>query len=101
LGKGTFDGFPTAAVTDAALRGVAMFSTDPLNLGAGQYEQGTVIEIIPHDAKKITATIETYIADPARLLRLSENGYTLVNKIYDYHHQIEPRIAVLLNALAG
>ena len=68
--------------TEAALRGVAMFVTDPLEMNEGHFAPGQEIEIVPHDAAKIAARLEYYLEHPDQLRALAEGGANAVRRIY-------------------
>ncbi len=95
LAPGAFDGFPTASCTEAALRGVAMFVTDPLEMNEGHFAPGQEIEIVPHDAAEIAARLEYYLEHPDQLRALAEGGANAVRRIYSAERQIKPRIALV------
>ena len=95
---GGFDGFPTGCVTDAALRRVAMFCTDPLDSNQGAFRVGDEIEIIEPDAESIAERIKFYFANPAELKLLAERGYQKSQQLYGYEQQVLPRIRVLREA---
>lgn len=96
--KGSFDGFPTGSVTDAAIRKVAMFCTDPLKLN-NKFIDGKDIVIIKHDSDDITKKTEYYINNPIKLKKICENGYDKVKNIYSYNNQIKPRLKILNKAI--
>ena len=98
--NGSFDGFPTGAVTDASLRGVAMFVTDPLKQNHGRFKVGEEVVIIDHDVKDIESKILNYYNDPKSLMSISKKGYKKTNKVYSYEAQIAPRIKILNKELA-
>jgi glycosyltransferase involved in cell wall biosynthesis len=93
--NGSFDGFPTGAATDAALRKVAMFVTDPLHLNGGRFVDGKEVVIIRHDANDIFKTIQPYLKNPKKLQLLGEAGYKKANKLYSKEAQIDRRIKLL------
>ncbi len=59
LKPGAFDGFPTGSVTEASIRGVAMFVTDPLCLNE-VYKENEEIIIINEKPIDISEKIEIY-----------------------------------------
>ena len=97
--KGSFDGFPTGCATDASLRGVMMMVTDPLGLNSDYFVDEKEIIIVEHDANKISDRIEYYHSNPEKLEEVCRNGYKKVNILYDFDHQIKPRINVLQKAI--
>lgn len=96
---GSFDGFPTGCLTDAALRDVAMFATDPLSLNNERFVNKRDIVIIEHDVEDIVGKIEYYINNPAELKDICKNGHERVKKLYCYNAQIKPRLQILFDAL--
>jgi|GEM_PF-180792 len=96
--KGNFDGFPTGCCTDAAIRKVAMFCTDPLNLNI-KFTDGENIVIIEHNTDKIVKKIEKYIDNPKKLKDLCEKSCEKVKEIYNYENQIKPRLKILEQAI--
>jgi glycosyltransferase involved in cell wall biosynthesis/predicted O-methyltransferase YrrM len=97
---GSFDGFPTAAVTDASLRRVAMITTDPLNLNDGFFVDGKEIAIVSNNPKAIAANIEYFIKNPSALASIADNGYIKSNFLYSEERQSEKRVALFLQTLA-
>lgn len=93
--KGSFDGFPTGCATDASLRGVMMMVTDPLGLNTGYFQDGNDIAVVEHDPDRITDRIDYYYNNPKKLEEVCRAGYKKVNILYDYEHQVKPRIKVL------
>lgn len=93
--KGSFDGFPTGAATDAALRKVAMFITDPLHLNNNRFIDGKEAVIIKHDVNHITKIIERYIKEPKKLQLIGEGGYKKANMLYSEDRQIHSRLRML------
>ncbi|MEG2021473.1 MAG: glycosyltransferase, partial [Oscillospiraceae bacterium] len=99
LAKGAFDGFPTAACTEAASREVAIFATDILSLNNDHFIPKKEIEIIPHNANEIMHLIEYYLHEPEKLKTLKQNGAKAVRRIYGFEKQMTPRIEVLRKEL--
>lgn len=97
--EGSFDGFPTGAATDASLRKVAMFVTDPLKLNDNHFVDGNEIVIIKHDVSDIVSKIKHYIDNPEKLQSICEAGYKKTNTLYSCDAQIRPRLRVLKRAL--
>lgn len=96
---GSFDGFPTACMVDAALRKVAMFGTDTLKLNNGYFIDGEEIVIVDYDASDIVEKIERYYWNPYDLKKLCEKGCEKVKELYSYEKQVEPRLNVLKKAI--
>ncbi len=97
---GSFDGFPTAAVTDASLRGVAMITTDPLNLNGEHFIDGKEIVITSNNPKAIATNIEYFIQNPATLASISEHGYKKSNFLYSIERQAARRVELIEQTLA-
>lgn len=97
--KGGFDGFPTGAVTDAALRKVAMFVTDPLAQNRGRFEDGKDIVIINNDPDEIYKRIKYFMDNPTELMEIGGNGYKKANELYSIESQVAPRLAVIQSLL--
>ncbi len=99
ISSGGFDGFPTGAVTDASLRKVAMFVTDPLSLNEGRFKDGEEIVLIRHNALDIVEKISYYINHPDGLKKICERGYDKSNALYSFDKQMKPRLRLLRNAM--
>ncbi len=96
--EGSFDGFPTASCTDAALNNVAMFCSDFLHLNI-KFKDKFDLVIINNDSKKIASTIEYYYNNPKEIIKISKNGSQKVKEIYSYKKQIVPRIKILKSCI--
>jgi hypothetical protein len=99
LGPGAFDGFPTAASTEAAACGVPVFCTDPLGMNPCFVPDQDIV-IIPADAEAACAAIRHWCHEPQRLRQLGANGQRVVQQRYSRAAQLTPRLAVL-QACAG
>ncbi len=99
INGGSFDGFPTGAVTDASLRKVAMFVTDPLKLNEGRFKNGEEIVLVKHDVNDIVKKISYYINNPNKLRRVAERGYNKSNTLYSFNKQMKPRLDLLRYAI--
>ncbi len=95
---GSFDGFPTGCLTDAALRDVAMFATDALSLNNGRFVDNKDIVIIEHDTNDIIRKIEYYIKNPDQLKEICINGHNKIKQLYCYNAQLKPRLQLLYDA---
>lgn len=95
ISNGSFDGFPTGAVTDASLRKVAMFVSDPLDLNENRFKNDEEIVILKHDVKEIVQKIDYYMDHPEKLKDLSERGYARSNILYSFERQMKPRLKLL------
>lgn len=98
--KGSFDGFPTASVTDAAMRKVAMMVTDPMGLNDDNFEDGKDVLITSNDPTELVANLEFLLDNPSFLTSIAEAGYKKANYLYSVEKQIHPRIEILKNCLA-
>jgi len=99
--KGAFDGFPTAAATDAGLRKTAVFCTDELNLNNGVFTTGIDIEIIKSDVKQIVEKIKYYYANPELLRKLCDNTAAKMQEVYSLKNQMTPRFEIIDQTLAA
>lgn len=98
LQPGAFDGFPTGACTEAGLCGVAVFSSDPLDLNVA-FEEGQEIVVVPRDAQSISETVDYYYRNYEELRWLAENGQKAFAKVFDLQSQLEPRLRILSELL--
>ncbi|WP_281252433.1 glycosyltransferase [Sporomusa malonica] len=98
---GSFDGFPTASCTDAGLRKVAIFCTDPLNLNNCNFIEGEEIVIIEYDVDNIIEKLSYYYDHPDKLRGVCEKGYAKIRDNYSYEKQIRPRIDLITKELKG
>lgn len=93
--EGSFDGFPTGCASDAALREVAIFCTDPLNLNNGRFIDSEEIVIILPEAEDIVAKVISYYDNPDKLRKLAIKGASKARMLYSYNSQIKPRVKLL------
>ena len=100
VGAGSFDGFPTASCTEAALCGTAILCTDPLELNDGHFDAQSEICILPRDAGVIAQRIAQLRENPAALAALGEAGSRAVRRMYGIDRQMGPRISLLKEMLA-
>lgn len=94
LKPGAFDGFPTAACSEAALNGVALAVTDPLKQNI-YFKNDEDIIIIEADSNLITDKIISYYHNPEKLKRLAINGKIKFNNVYSIQNQMDKRIDFL------
>jgi glycosyltransferase involved in cell wall biosynthesis len=80
INKGSFDGFPTGAVLEASICGVAMFAADELKANY-IWNDGEEIVIINRDIKDIVNKIEYYYRHLDELYLLSAKGQESCKKI--------------------
>ncbi len=94
LKPGAFDGFPTAACSEAALCRVAMMITDPLNLNI-HFTNNKDIIIIKPEVEEIIDNALLLLKNPQKLISIATNGEAICKKIYSFQSQIAPRIKML------
>jgi len=99
LSKGSFDGFPTASVSEASIRNVAMIVTDKLNLNDNRFEKDNEIVITNNDAHEIAKKIEFFYHNPKELAVLADKGCQKSRYIYSKQNQIERRKQILKNEI--
>ena len=99
MASGAFDGFPTASVTEASLREVAMFVTDPFGMNNGRFIEKKEIEIIEPNSEFIYKLIEFYYENPYKLKLLSKNGKKKTQELYSYEKQMKPRLSIIKEAI--
>lgn len=97
---GSFDGFPTGCATDAALREVALFCSDPLELNQQRFKDDSEIVIISTQPDEIVSRIEQYYKQPQKLKQLAQQGAKRVKQLYSYEAQIAPRLKILREEIA-
>ena len=94
LHAGNFDGFPTAASTEASLCGVALVVADVLNLNS-EYEAPRELLIA---APEVAAFADAMVAlghDVDRLRAVALAGQAKSRKLFAPERQIQPRVAVI------
>jgi glycosyltransferase involved in cell wall biosynthesis len=91
---GAFDGFPPGGCIEAALCGVAVFCTDPLNQNIA-FKDGEEIVIVPRDVESICQLIEKYYDDYDALVRLGQRGREAFKAAFGLETQLEKRLKVL------
>lgn len=96
---GSFDGFPTGCATDAALRGVALLVTDPLEMNSGKFQAGQDLVIIPRDATEISQLICYLYDNPNMLSSIGARGCLRVRQLFSVENQLLPRLAVIKKCL--
>ncbi|MBK5378516.1 glycosyltransferase family 4 protein [Pseudomonas sp. TH43] len=100
----SFDGFPTTAVVEAGLRGVAVFLTD--FKGFNQHLDGSPIfksdemVVINRDADRICSLINEYLNDRKGLFELGVAGRKSILREFSYEVQMRPRIELIKKCLA-
>ena len=96
---GSFDGFPTASVTEAGLQELAMFATDELDMNKNKFIDGEEIVIIKPNAKLIVEKVEFYLKNPDKLKSIGELGAMKMKDLFSYKNQISKRISIIQNEL--
>jgi hypothetical protein len=99
LGRGSFDGFPTASCIEAGLRGCAIFAVDEFNSGAGRFVDGEDIVLLVYDLQSIVERVESYYHDPALLRAVGEKGRLRILQLYSQQAQVAPRVRMLRDLL--
>lgn len=100
----SFDGFPTTAVVEAGLRGVAVFLTD--FKGFNQHLDGRPIfrsdemVVINRDVDMICSLINKYLNDRTGLFELGVAGRKSILREFSYDVQMRPRIELINRCLA-
>lgn len=89
-----YDGFPTGCCIDAALNGVGVFCTDPLNQNA-DFQHKKDIFIIGLEPESITENILEYYHNPKNLYLLSVTGQEKFREVFDFEKQMSQRAAVI------
>lgn len=98
INKGAFDGFPTGAVTEASLNGVAMFVTDPLLMNRTFIDNEEIV-IINESPAEIAKKIIKYVENPNLLQKLASKGKKKSWEVYNLESQMTPRIKLLNDEL--
>ncbi|MGY1751704.1 FkbM family methyltransferase [Blastococcus sp. SYSU D01042] len=94
LAPGAFDGFPTGACVEAALCGVAVVATDPLNQNR-LYTDGTDIHMPSADPDAVVARILDLVAEPDGVRRVAQAGLRTTRRTYGVDAQLRTRRRVL------
>lgn len=95
----TFDGFPTTAVVEAGLQGVAMLATDFLGMnrrldGSRIFAPDEML-LIDRDSENIAEILRGFLADPDGLQRLRVRGRLALLREFSFERQMRPRIQLL------
>ncbi|MDX2028175.1 MAG: hypothetical protein SFW62_06025 [Alphaproteobacteria bacterium] len=100
LGKGTFDGFPTGAAIEGAAAGVALGSSDPLNLNE-VFSDAQDIILLKGDPSQDAAILAPYLQAPERLYALAGKGRATVLRHFSRAAQMGPRLSRLEKLIAA
>lgn len=97
LAPGAFDGFPTGAVVDAMLAGVAAYVTDPLGCNAW-FEAEREIVVIDPEPSSVAATLSRAFAAPDRVAAIGQDGRLRAAELFDLESQMAFRLEALRSA---
>jgi len=101
----SFDGFPTTAVVEAGLKGVAVFLTDfkgmNFHLDGSDIFKEHEMKIIDRDPDSISQLINGYLSDREALMELGQNGRRAILREFSYEGQMRPRIELLNHYLSA
>lgn len=95
LNAGSFDGFPTASSTEAALNGVAMMVADELELNPGFTHMEDIVLIKPN-GDQIVEFLVYFFHHKEALMRLAQKGKDKCKELYSEENQIQGRINYIL-----
>lgn len=90
LGRGSFDGFPTAATVDAMFCGAAAFVTDPIRINH-TFKPGKELFIIEPAARSVADAILA-ARRSGQLARVAARGSARVRELFTLETQMRPRI---------
>lgn len=94
LGEGAFDGFPTAAVVEAGLKGVVMMLSDDNNQNI--YLKNSVdCVFVNHEVSDISDKIEELSNNPDLMTLISISGRNKLNELFSYNSQIIRRFEII------
>lgn len=97
---GRFDGFPTAATTEAALNGLLMICTDELNQNLF-FKNNEDLFIVQPDSDEIALIINKFYENASLLKKIAIRGQSVIRKEYSIEKQIGPRINEINNYFKG
>lgn len=98
LGKGAFDGFPTATAAEAGLHGLCVLITDPLNLNVCLDTTKDAI-FLPPDPALYAENIINLTANPNRIYEIGENGKKALQIGFSYEGQLNDRLSLINKSL--
>ncbi|SET99987.1 glycosyltransferase, partial [Geodermatophilus poikilotrophus] len=99
LAPGAFDGFPTGACVEAALCGVALVATDPLDQNR-LFTDGRDIHMPRADAAEVAERILDMVAEHDGVRRVAQAGLRTTRRAYGVDAQLWSRRRVLEAARA-
>jgi glycosyltransferase involved in cell wall biosynthesis len=95
LMAGGFDGFPVGCSIEAALAGVGVMCTDPLDQNEGVFASGRELEIVQPDSDQIANLVTSYAGSPDKLAALGAAGCARFAEVYNFEAQMAPRFKVI------
>lgn len=103
-GVGSFDGFPTGAVLEAGLHGVAMFMSDVLGMnqhidGKPIFVPGEDAVIIDRQVDQIAEAIRTHMSEPDALEKMAQKGRLRLLQHFARDAQMQPRFELMQTLL--
>lgn len=94
LANGAFDGFPTAAVVEAGLKGVIMMLTDDNNQNI-YFKNGEDCVFINHNSVDISNKVIELCNDTFKMNYISNSCQNKLNNLFSYDSQIKKRFEII------
>ncbi|MBB3676492.1 glycosyltransferase [Modestobacter versicolor] len=94
LAPGSFDGFPTGSCVEAALCGVALVATDPMDQNR-LYTDGQDIHMPRADATDVVQRVLAMLGEPDGVRRVGQAGLRTTRRAYGVDAQLSSRRAVI------
>jgi glycosyltransferase involved in cell wall biosynthesis len=94
IAPGSFDGFPTGACVEAALCGVAVVCSDPLDLNR-TFTDRRDIHLPTPDAADVSQRILSMAAEPEGVRRVAQAGLRTARRAFGVEAQLWPRRRVI------
>lgn len=102
FGEGSFDGFPTGAVTDAGLFNVLMVSSDPLNDNRyPDFKNWEEMIIAESNQYSISDIVEKLIENPMLIELIANAGRKKLLKLFSKENQLDKRMELIKEILEG
>ncbi len=99
-GEGSFDGFPTGAVTDAGLFNVMMVSSDPLNDNKyPDFKNWEEMIIAESNQYAISDIVEKVIENPLLIEEIATAGKNKLMTLFSRENQIDKRVDLIKEIL--
>ncbi len=96
LAHGAFDGFPTGAVVDASLFGVAMMTADPTGDNVyTKFEDEKDIFLIESNCYSILKKIDVILSNPEKIKNVSIKGKEKAFELFNSDYQFKQRLNFL------